>query len=140
MAELPASYLSGIANQIMSVSAFLGGFAATFLGTLQFGCPRTRTGNLAIVLSAVASCSFVVSVLALAALTFQLHPDVPAAYASASRVAGSRTIGLLGFLLGIYSLLTAIGLCGWTRSRRLGLATSAVALSAGVFASWAMVS
>ena len=140
MTELPTSYLEGIANQLIFVSAFLGGFAATFLGELLSSCPRTRAGSLTITLSAAAACSFIVSVLALATLTIQLRPDAPAAFASASRVAGARALGLLGFMAGIYALLGAIGLCGWTRSRPLGLTTSTLALAAAAFCSWAMIS
>jgi len=140
VAELPSSYLLGIAEQLISVSALLGGFAATYLGTLLFSCPRSRTGGLTIGLTAVSACGFIVSVLALAALTIQLRPDAPAAYATATRLLGGRILGIAGFVLGIYALLVAIGLSGWLRSRRLGLATTIAAGVATALSTWVMVS
>lgn len=140
MVEMPSSYLLGIANQLITAAAFLGGFAATYLGTLLFGCPRSRAGSVTICLSAASACCFIVSVLALAALTIQLRPDAPTAYATAGRIAGARVLGLLGFVAGIYALLGAIGLGGWLRSRRLGLATTGMAGAAILFCSWAMIS
>jgi hypothetical protein len=48
MEPLSPVYLSAIAAQTGGLSAFLGGFAATFLGTLLALNVKGRTGSLAI--------------------------------------------------------------------------------------------
>lgn len=126
MEALAPAYLSDIAIQIGALSAFLGGFAATFLGTLLALGLKGRTASVAIGFAVVSSVAFIAAVVASTALVALLHPDAPKAVASVSS-AGPRALMTLAFLLGLYALLVSLGISGWTRSRGTGLTTSVAA-------------
>lgn len=126
MPELAAGYLSDIATQVGALSAFLGGFAATFLGTLLALGLKGRMAGVAIGFASVSAVAFIAAVVASTALVALLHPEAPAVVGSVSS-AGPRALMSLAFLVGLYTLLVSLGLSGWTRSRGTGLTTSIAA-------------
>jgi hypothetical protein len=132
MQPLAPEYLSEIGRQLATLSAFLGGFAAAFLGTLlALSSPRRQVGWAAGA-AALAAAAFTVSVV--------LHPAAPRAANRAAEAGAARIIVGLAFFLGLYSLLVALGLSGWARSRRLGMVTGWIAGVAAAVATWALVS
>lgn len=136
MNPLSPAYLSDIAAQTGGLSAFLGGFAATFLGTLLAMRARGRVGAIAIGCAAVSSIAFIVAVVGSTAVVAGLHPEGPRA--GATNMGGPQVVMTLAFLLGLYALLGAIGLSGWTRSRAAGL-TTGIAAAIGVLLVTGMV-
>ncbi len=126
MPELAAGYLSDIATQVGALSAFLGGFAATFLGTLLALGLKGRMASVAIGFASVSAVAFIAAVVASTALVALLHPEAPTAVGDVSS-AGPRALMSLAFLVGLYTLLVSLGLSGWTRSRGTGLTTSIAA-------------
>ena len=139
MNQIPANYLLEIARQVAFVSAFLGGFAATFLGTLLFAGSGSKLVNWVISSAALSACAFIVAVLALTMLTVALHPNAPIGVVSNLALRRAQTIGFLSFLLGMYTLLFSIGASGWLRSRTLGWSTAAIAFIAGLIVTWCVV-
>jgi vacuolar-type H+-ATPase subunit I/STV1 len=126
MNSLSPAYLSAIAIQIGALSAFLGGFSATFLGTLLALGLRGRTASISIAFAVSSSVAFIVAVVASTALVAILHPDAPtSAHATAS--GGARVLLTLSFVVGLYALLASLAWSGWSRSRGTGLATSIAA-------------
>jgi hypothetical protein len=126
MNELSPVYLSAIAEQVGALSAFLGGFAATFLAMMLGLAGKGRAASVAIGSAAVSSVAFIVAVVASTALTAVLHPEAPQAVAGDSS-AGARAMMVLAFLLGLYALLLGLALSGWARSRATGWTTSIAA-------------
>jgi hypothetical protein len=121
---LAPAYLAALAGQIGSLSAFLGGFAATFLALLLTIEREDRVSAAAIGCAAGASALFIAAVVACTGLTAMLHPDAP------RRVAGAGTALAQGVMTGAFGLgtlllLAALALSGWTRSRRIGRITTA---------------
>ena len=125
MMPLAADYLSTIATQIGSVSAFLGGFAATFLAMFLTLGHKSRASTIAIIASTIAAVAFVVAVIATTALVAALHPHAP--HGSAALAGRAQLLMSLSFLAGMLALLVSLGASGWTRSRALGWTTSAIA-------------
>ncbi|MDB5707703.1 MAG: hypothetical protein JWN66_4819 [Sphingomonas bacterium] len=125
MQHLAPAYLSTLATQIGSLSAFLGGFAATYLATfLTFG-HRSRPAAVAIGGAVTSAVGFVVAVVASTMLIAALHPDAPA---GAGRLTGTAQVTMtLSFLVALIALLVSLGVSGWTRSRAIGWATSVAA-------------
>lgn len=138
MLSLPPDYLAEIARQIAFLSAFLGGFAATFLATLLAAHSPKRITAWTICSSALAASAFVVSTTVSVMLVVTLHPNAPADITTGQDVVRSRILSTLGFIVGIYALLLGIGLCGWMRSRRVGLVTSVGASVAALVVTWAV--
>lgn len=128
-------FLAEIGRQIASLSAFLGGFAATFLGILlQSPSPRRIVGWAAGA-AAVASASFILAVISGTALAIVFHPGAPAGIAQPHFVPQVRTLIVITFASGIYLSLLSLGLSGWIRSRPLGMVTSMAAFISAVIVS-----
>lgn len=122
--ELSPAYLSTIASQVGGLSAFLGGFAATFLGTLLALTREGRLATSAIATSAISSVAFIVAVVGSTTLVAAMHPEAPVGPAS---IGGAQATMTLAFVLGLYALLVALGISGWLRSRPTGWITSIAA-------------
>ncbi|CAN5341489.1 hypothetical protein BH09PSE1_BH09PSE1_27180 [soil metagenome] len=138
MSGLSPIYLSAIAVQIGGLSAFLGGFAATFLGTLLALGVRGRTASLAIGFAVSSSVAFIVSVVASTALVALLHPQAPQLMHSAAP-GGARVLLTLSFVVGLYALLISLAFSGWSRSKGTGLTTSIAGGIGILLVSWMVV-
>ena len=126
MVQLSPAYVAALAAQFGSLSAFLGGFAATFLATLLAFGRGSRALTVAMVLAAVSAVAFIVSVVASSMLVALLHPDAPRALGAGS-ADWPRALMTLTFGLGIFALLLSVAASGWLHSRRMGWATSTIA-------------
>lgn len=125
MQQLVPAYLTTLATQIGALSAFLGGFAATYLATfLTFG-QRSRPAAVAIGGAVTSATGFIVSVVASTMLVAALHPNAPAGAAGSAGTA--QAVMALSFLIGLLALLLSLGVSGWTRSRSIGWTTSVAA-------------
>jgi hypothetical protein len=122
---LAPAYLSDVAEQIGSLSAFLGGFAATFVATLL---TLSRDDRLMVVTITLAVTSAVAFMIAVTASTMQVaiyHPEGPS-FLSTFPAARIRSTMLIAFLVGTLALLGGLGCSGWLRSRLLGWLTTGV--------------
>jgi CBS domain containing-hemolysin-like protein len=134
MEHLDPQYLAEIARQIGFVSAVLAGFCAAFLGTLIGIRSESRAASWTISTATLSAVSFVCAVIASTKLVVVLHPAAPKGAAAAA--GSARIVFALSFILGLYSLLAAIALTGWVRSRRMGIVTTVLALAGAIVASW----
>jgi hypothetical protein len=125
MVSLNPDYLTAIAAQLGSVSAFFGGFAATMLALFLTVGRKSRGSLVAAHASAVAAVSFIIAVMASSALIAIAHPDAPPATAARSTVA-IRPLLAISFSIGMVSLLAAIAASGWSHSRAMGWTTSII--------------
>ncbi len=126
MEALNPAYLSVLAAQLASLSAFLGGFAATYLGTLIIYRPKGRAVVLTVGFAAVAAVAFVVTVVAATMLTALLHTAAPMATQRTSP-AFPQIVMTIGFAFGTTALLTSLGISGWIKSRGTGWITTITA-------------
>ena len=133
-----AEFLGEIARQLASVSAFLGGFAATFLGILLQSQSARRHVGWAAGAAAVASASFMIAVIVGTLVALVVNPGAPQNFATPEFLPWARRILVGSFALGIYANLLSLGLSGWIRSRALGIVTSAAALLSGALV-WTFV-
>jgi hypothetical protein len=121
-----------VAEQLSSVSAFLGGISATILFTLIIFTSEKKSLNWIVSSSVIAACSLLIAVVAAWRITILLHPSIPFQVDSAI-INILWAAMLLGYSLGFLSLLVSIGLSGWFRSRRDGIITSVIAFIAVIF-------
>lgn len=123
------AYVSSLASQLAALSAFLGGFAATFLGTLLTLGHQSKVMTATIGFIVTSSVSFIVTIVAAMTVTMINHPAAPASVATLSNKLPA-TVMSLGFFVGLMSLLASLGCSGWKRSRSVGWITT-VAASVG---------
>src|SRR3954466_15364898 len=128
MQSLKPEFVSEIGRQIASLSAFLVGFAATFLGILLQSADSRRRVGWAAGAAAVASASFIIAVIAGTLVALVVNPSAPQGFATPQFLPWARQILISSFGLGIYANLLSLGLSGWIRSRSLGIVTSTAAL------------
>jgi hypothetical protein len=125
-------FVGEVARQITSVSAFLGGFAATFLGILLQSQSTRRHVGWAAGAAAIASALFMIAVIAGTLMTIVVNPAAPQNMATPEFLPWARKVMIGSFGLGIYANLLSLGLSGWIRSRSLGLVTSIAALVSAI--------
>jgi hypothetical protein len=125
MVPLKPEYLTAIATQLGSVSAFFGGFAATVLVLFLTVGGRSRGSLVAAHASAVSAVSFIIAVMASSALIAIAHPDAPPATAARS-TAAIRPLLAISFSIGMVALLAAIAASGWSHSSAMGWTTSII--------------
>jgi hypothetical protein len=130
-----AEYLAEIGRQIAFLSAFLGGFAANFLGILLQSANSRRYAGWAAGAAAVASASFILAVISGTAVALVLHPGAPPDVAKPTFLPQVRALIFATFGIGIYGILLSLGLSGWIRSRALGVVTSVAALLSAIIVS-----
>lgn len=118
-----------LAEQLAFVAAFLGGFSATFLGTLLAIKHKDGPHTKMVVALAISASAFIVAVLGFTGMVVYGHPDNPIPYGSYNYM---RLCGILAFSIGIYSLLWAIGLSGYMISKKIGRTTLLIATSAAL--------
>ena len=135
IAPMKPEFTSEIAKQIASMSAILGGFAATFLGVLLQSSDTRRHVGWAAGAAAVASASFIIAVIAGTLLGLVLNPEAPQKFATPEFTPWALHVMLVSFGIGIYANLLSLGLSGWIRSRALGIVTSVAALIAAILVS-----
>jgi len=128
MQPVNAEFLAETGRQIASLNAFLGGFAATFFGILLQSPNSRRHVGWAAGAAAVASASFILAVISGTTLALVMHPGAPPGIAKPTFLPQVRSLILIAFSCGIYSILLSLGLSGWIRSRQLGIVTSVAAL------------
>lgn len=139
MEQLPAAYFAELARQLAFVAAVLGGFAATFFGTLLAVNSSKRVASWAAGSAAFAAACFICATLTATFIATGIHPEAPAYVAADARGDAPRLIMVLSLMLGLYALFGAIAAGGWIRSRAVGMATTAAALLGAITATWAFM-
>jgi hypothetical protein len=125
MVPLQPDYLTSTATQIGSVSAFLGGFAATVLALFLTHGKKSRGSVVAAQASAIAAVSFIVAVMASTALIAISHPHAPPETAARSTDEIRPLLGI-SFSVGMFALLVSIAAGGWSHSKAMGWTTSVI--------------
>jgi len=133
MPEPPATInpeaVAELLGQLAFLSAVLGGFAATFLGTLLALNHRHATVDWAVSAAGVAAVGFILAAILGAFGSAAYNVEAPQEV-----LARRRVLTLFFFNVGLFPLLLAIGLSGWSRSRTVGVVTSLAALLGGLVA------
>ncbi|NQX96211.1 MAG: hypothetical protein HRT64_15070 [Erythrobacter sp.] len=131
LTELHPEYLADLARQFGFLGAFLGGVSATLFVTLLTLAEPSKVVRWAIGLAAVAACAFIVTAYMSVGVIANSHPKAPPQMEGTS-IGAVQILMTISFAIGSFSLLGAIGVSGWSRSRRLGIITSIVAFLGAV--------
>jgi hypothetical protein len=115
-------------RQLAFINAILGGFAITFLSVLLTASSVHRVVDWIVGVTAAAAACFVLSALG-ATFSAVIASETKSGRLPGEVAALHEPMSLL-FLAGTTLLFTALGLSGWLRSRRLGVATVTIAMAA----------
>ena len=125
MTELPFEYWNKLSNQFILTSVFLGGFSIAVTANLLISKSNTRLYNAILRAATISSGGFLTAVFAMTDIIMKTTEGYPVEV-SQSAINTPRIIGVLGYLVGVLSLLTIIGLSGWTKSKGTGIFTTVV--------------
>ena len=122
-------YLQHLYQQIASISAVLGGFSIAALTVLLTAESRSRIVSWAAAASGFAASLFIGTTFLASILASDAMKRNPTTFSDLTPSV-QPLVGIVGplFPLGMYVLLLSLGLCGWVRSVRTGIATSIAAL------------
>lgn len=123
-----AEQMFSITEQLTLLSAFLGGFSATFLAAILTTAKSNKIANWMIITSSFAACSFIVCAASSIAVANALNTNADIE----SLTFGTRTSSL-SVAMGLFSLVICIGLSGWLRDKRTGIVTSSIAAITSFF-------
>lgn len=126
MVQLDPAYQLALADMMIGICSFMGGFSATIFVTLLTLAKPGIFARIAIGASAFAAVAFIVCLTMAVSMSFALHPAAPAAIRDAP-LGSLQTMIAVSFILGIAAMLASIGVAGWIRSRALGIFTSITA-------------
>ena len=129
MMELSNEYLNSLAQQLIFISAFLGGFSATILGTLIVSDNRSKYFRIMVVSSALAAMCFVVTLFGMTSIIFQTTDGYPLAVDTPGLVV-IRLIAIFTMLIGLISFTVCIASSGWLISKKIGRFTTAIGVIA----------
>ncbi|HLL14330.1 MAG TPA: hypothetical protein VK388_04560 [Pyrinomonadaceae bacterium] len=123
-------------RQLAFVSALIAGFSLTFLVQLLTAVSTRRVVNWTIGFSLAATASMIVCALGWTlSAAVVIDPRTQAELASRPSSLGLLHPRLsLTFIFGILFFLVGLGLCGWVRSRTMGIVSSTIALIAAAAA------
>ena len=126
--SFPAGYLPDLYGQISSLAAVLGGFAIAALAVLLTATPEKRVASWAAGASSFAAGALIASTFLSAIISTDAGKRDATAFGELTPDIIPLVMyqGVL-FPLGLYALLFSLGLCGWIRSRRTGIATTVAA-------------
>ena len=125
MVELSLEYWNNLSSQFILVSVFLGGFSIALTANLLVSKSETRLYNVILRLATTSSGGFLTTVFAMTNILMVTTEGYPA-IVTQSDLNTPRIIGFLGYLVGVFSLLSIIGLSGWTKSKGTGIFTTVV--------------
>ncbi|MTI39205.1 hypothetical protein [Fulvivirga lutimaris] len=125
MVELPLEYWNKLSSQFILISVFLGGFSIAITANLLINQTEKRLYNVILKLATTSSSGFLTTVFSMTNIVLATADGSPISITQ-SELNTPRVIGFLGYLVGVLSLLTILGLSGWTKSKATGIFTTVV--------------
>ncbi|MCI4669940.1 MAG: hypothetical protein MRZ79_17520 [Bacteroidia bacterium] len=125
MTEASIGYWNELANQLIFLSALLGGFSLAVIVSLLAEKSDTRVHTNLFRAAAFSAASFLISIFAMTKILLMTTKGFP----FAGNITGNdliipRLVGMITFITGIFSMIAIISLSGWVKSKRMGRFTS----------------
>ena len=125
--ELTFEYLNKLAEQTIVISSLLGGFSIAVIANLLISDVKTKLIKYIVAFATLAASFFLITVFAMTNLLLKTTKGYPRPV-DGSSLELPKLIGAISFYFGIISLLSLIALSGWTKSKRMGIFTTIVAI------------
>jgi hypothetical protein len=126
--------LADLFRQLAFISALVGGFAFTFLGVLLASPSRSRiigwTAGMAMATAAVLTVCVVGWTLVASRVLLSASPESGGTFRLPAALNTTHSHLSQMFILGMFLFLASLGLCGWVRSRALGVVSTVITLLA----------
>lgn len=127
MMELSFEYLNQLSGTIITISSVLAGFSIAIVANLLISTSNTRISKTIMMASILAAAFYLITLFAMTKVFMLTTAGFPIAIKQYD-IKFPQYAGTLSFFLGNISLLTIISLAGWSRSKRMGLATTTIGI------------
>lgn len=121
-------YWNELAKQTLLITSLLSGFSITIVANLLVSDKTTKLTNRILKCATLSAGCFLVTVFAMVQIVMTTTPGGYLKNVSIEDFQLARLIGMLTFMVGLFALAAMIGLSGWTKSKKVGLFTTAIGL------------
>lgn len=127
MAALPFEYWNKLSSQFILMSVFLGGFSIALMANLLTSKAEGKLYRVLLKLSTSSAGGFLTTAFSMTSILLGTTAGNPQTITQ-SDLNTPRIMGLVGYLIGVFSLLGIIGVAGWTKSKGTGIFTTVVSI------------
>ena len=128
MTEIEFEYLNKLASQLITITSLLGGFSIAIVANLLVSKMNTRLGKSIFIVTILSACSFLISLFAFVSVVMMTTDGYSNKIITANDLLATRLIGFICFLFGVIFLTTFISLAGYTKSKKIGIFTTAIGI------------
>ncbi len=124
---IPFDYWNKLANQVITISALLGGFSIAIIANILVSQLDSRMVKSILIVSTLAGSFFLIAIFAMTKLMLMTTTGYPFPV-EASDLNFPRLVGSVSFFLGVFFLISMISMAGWTKSKRMGKISTGIGL------------
>jgi len=126
--EITLEYWNELAKQTILISSLLSGFSITVVANILVSDKNDKLTNQILKSATLSAGFFLVSVFAMIQISMMTTPGGYLKDVVAKDFIISRVIGMITFMIGLFSLTVMISLSGWTKSKKIGIFTTIVGI------------
>lgn len=126
--EISIEYWNELGKQMLLITSLLSGFSITIVANLLVSDKNDKLTNKILKTATLSAGCFLVGVFAMVNLIMTTTPGGFIEQVTLADFQVSRWVGVGSFLVGLCSLCMMIGLSGWTKSKKVGIYTTVVAI------------
>lgn len=126
--EITLEYWNELAKQTILISSLLSGFSITVVANLLVSDKNDKLFNRILKSATLAAGCFLVSVFAMIQISMMTTPGGYIKNVTADDFFIPRVIGMVTFMVGLFSLSAMISLSGWTKSKKVGIYTTVIGI------------
>ena len=126
--EITLEYWNELAKQTILISSLLSGFSITVVANLLVSDKNDKLFNRILKSATLSAGCFLVSVFAMIQISMMTTPGGYLKNITENEFFVPRIIGIIAFMVGLFSLTVMISLSGWTKSKRVGIYTTVIGI------------
>ena len=126
--EMTLEYWNELGKQTLLITSLLSGFSITVVANLLVSDKNDKLTNRILKSATLSAGCFLVSVFAMVNIIMTTTPGGYIKNVSIDDFHMARVIGMLTFMIGLLSLSVMIALSGWTKSKKVGIYTTAIGI------------
>lgn len=126
--EITLEYWNELGKQTLLITSLLSGFSITVVANLLVSDRNDKLTNRILKTATLSAGCFLVSVFAMVNIIMTTTPGGYIKEVSLDDFLVARTVGMATFMIGLFSICAMISLSGWTKSRKVGIFTTAIGI------------
>jgi cytochrome bd-type quinol oxidase subunit 2 len=127
MIEISLEYWNKLADQIIMISSLLAGFSITIVANFLVSETNNRLMRTILKSATIAASFFLIALFSMTRILMMTTEGFPFKV-SGDDLIFPKLVGGISFFIGIISILTIISLSGWTKSKNVGIFTTALGI------------